>query len=101
MKIAYLGWDYHGFASQENIENTIEVCLSFNVTLELNVCLHNVLFFQAHLFNALKKSCLIEERSTCNYSRCGRTDKGVSAFAQVRIIELNISTIIVTVTRYI
>ncbi|XP_046850164.1 tRNA pseudouridine(38/39) synthase-like [Xenia sp. Carnegie-2017] len=61
LKIAYLGWDYHGFASQENIENTIE----------------------AHLFNALKKSCLIEERSTCNYSRCGRTDKGVSAFAQV------------------
>jgi hypothetical protein len=25
LKIAYLGWDYHGFASQENIENTIEV----------------------------------------------------------------------------
>jgi hypothetical protein len=25
LKIAYLGWDYHGFASQENVENTIEV----------------------------------------------------------------------------
>ena len=25
LKIAYLGWDFHGFASQENIDDTIEV----------------------------------------------------------------------------
>lgn len=61
LKMAYLGWDYHGFASQESTENTIE----------------------AHIFAALSKACLIESRSDCNYSRCGRTDKGVSAFAQV------------------
>ncbi|XP_028394094.1 tRNA pseudouridine(38/39) synthase-like [Dendronephthya gigantea] len=66
LKIAYLGWDYHGFASQENNENTIE----------------------GHLFNALQKACLIKDRSTCNYSRCGRTDKGVSAFAQVISLEI-------------
>ena len=35
------------------------------------------------MFGALLKACLIEERSSCNYSRCGRTDKGVSAFGQV------------------
>lgn len=29
------------------------------------------------------KSRLIEDRSKANYSRCGRTDKGVSAFGQV------------------
>lgn len=61
LKVAYLGWDYHGFASQESTENTIE----------------------SHFFAALSKACLIESRADCNYSRCGRTDKGVSAFAQV------------------
>ena len=35
------------------------------------------------LFAALQKTCLIESRKTCGYSRSGRTDKGVSAFGQV------------------
>ena len=35
------------------------------------------------LFSALQKTCLIESRSSCGYSRSGRTDKGVSAFGQV------------------
>lgn len=61
IKMAYLGWDFHGFASQESTENTIE----------------------SHFFAALSKACLIENRADCNYSRCGRTDKGVSAFSQV------------------
>lgn len=61
LKIAYLGWDFHGFASQESTENTIE----------------------GHLFAALYKACLVENRAKSNYSRCGRTDKGVSAFSQV------------------
>jgi len=61
IKMAYLGWNFHGFASQESTENTIE----------------------SHFFAALSKACLIESRADCNYSRCGRTDKGVSAFSQV------------------
>lgn len=61
LKFYYLGWDYQGFATQETTTNTIE----------------------HHLFLALKKSCLIESRETSNYHRCGRTDKGVSAFSQV------------------
>lgn len=61
LKMAYLGWDFHGFARQESTENTIE----------------------SHFFAALSKACLIENRADCNYSRCGRTDKGVSAFSQV------------------
>ena len=68
LKMAYLGWDFDGFASQETSENTIE----------------------SHLFAALCKACLIESRADCNYSRCGRTDKGVSAFAQV--ISLDVRT---------
>lgn len=66
LKLYYLGWDYQGFATQENSGNTIE----------------------HHLFNALQKTCLIEGRETSNYHRCGRTDKGVSAFSQVISIDL-------------
>jgi len=31
----------------------------------------------------LTTSKLIKDKDSCNYSRCGRTDKGVSAFGQV------------------
>ncbi|KAK4289237.1 hypothetical protein Pmani_037780 [Petrolisthes manimaculis] len=61
LKFAYLGWDYHGFATQEDTNQTIE----------------------AKLFPALLKTRLIQSRQTSNYHRCGRTDKGVSAFEQV------------------
>jgi len=50
-----------GFAVQEDSEKTVE----------------------AALFDALLKTRLIESRATSNYHRCGRTDKGVSAFSQV------------------
>ena len=39
---------------------------------------------EAVLFDALLKTRLIESRATSNYHRCGRTDKGVSAFSQVK-----------------
>ncbi|XP_068023383.1 tRNA pseudouridine(38/39) synthase isoform X2 [Melanerpes formicivorus] len=62
LKIAYLGWGYQGFASQENTSNTVE----------------------EKLFEALTKTRLVDSRQSSNYHRCGRTDKGVSAFGQVR-----------------
>jgi tRNA pseudouridine38/39 synthase len=61
LQIAYVGWDFKGFASQDTTEDTIE----------------------GHLFHALTKTCLIKSRSTAHYSRCARTDKGVSALGQV------------------
>lgn len=61
LRFYYLGWDYQGYASQEDSARTIE----------------------HQLFNALTRVCLIESRETSNYHRCGRTDKGVSAFHQV------------------
>lgn len=61
LRLAYLGWDYQGFAVQENTDNTVE----------------------ARLFEALLKTRLIQDRQSSNYHRCGRTDKGVSAFTQV------------------
>ncbi|KAJ8688400.1 hypothetical protein QAD02_024195 [Eretmocerus hayati] len=69
LKFYYLGWDFQGFASQEDSLNTIEY----------------------HLFNALMKSCLIENRESSNYHRCGRTDKGVSAFSQVISLDIRSS----------
>ncbi|KPP56802.1 tRNA pseudouridine(38/39) synthase-like [Scleropages formosus] len=66
LRLAYLGWDYQGFAVQENTDNTVE----------------------ARLFEALLKTRLIQDRQTSNYHRCGRTDKGVSAFSQVITIDL-------------
>lgn len=65
-KFLYLGWDYQGFASQENTSNTIE----------------------EELFSALTKSKLIESRDGINYSCCGRTDKGVSAYGQVIALDV-------------
>uniref|UniRef100_A0A3B3Z969 Uncharacterized protein n=1 Tax=Periophthalmus magnuspinnatus TaxID=409849 RepID=A0A3B3Z969_9GOBI len=66
LRMAYLGWDYQGFAVQENTDNTVE----------------------ARLFEALLKTRLIQDRQSSNYHRCGRTDKGVSAFSQVISIDL-------------
>ena len=66
LHISYAGWEYHGFAVQEITGKTIE----------------------SELFKALLTTKLIESRETSNYHRCGRTDKGVSAFNQVVSIDL-------------
>lgn len=63
LKLLYLGWNYDGFVVQDNTTNTIE----------------------DHLFKALIKGTLIENRASSNYHRCGRTDQGVSSFCQVRL----------------
>lgn len=68
LRLAYLGWAYQGFAVQENTDNTVE----------------------ARLFEALLKTRLILDRQSSNYHRCGRTDKGVSAFSQVRSARLRL-----------
>jgi tRNA pseudouridine38/39 synthase len=61
LKFIYLGWEYHGLVVQETTSQTVE----------------------DFLFDALIKTRLIEQRATSNYHRCGRTDRGVSAFTQV------------------
>ena len=94
LKLAYLGWDYSGLAIQDTVENTIEVRAdsildlesSFQVSLEwdhTSKCLRIPFPYQARLFECLQKTKLVEDLQNCNYSRCGRTDKGVSALGQV------------------
>ncbi|KAG0222991.1 pseudouridine synthase [Mortierella sp. GBAus27b] len=61
-RVAYFGWPYAGFASQGVVDvKTVE----------------------SELFNALLAARLIEDPTNCNYSRCGRTDRGVSGLGQV------------------
>ncbi|KAJ3007921.1 tRNA pseudouridine synthase 3 [Thoreauomyces humboldtii] len=62
LKVAYLGWNYHGLSAQDT--DTVPTV-------------------ESHLFKALDTARMIPDRKTCGFSRCGRTDKGVSAFDQV------------------
>jgi hypothetical protein len=43
---------------------------------------------EKEVFKALRKAKLIDSRATSGYSRCGRTDKGVSAVGQVVALQL-------------
>ncbi|CAG9861302.1 unnamed protein product [Phyllotreta striolata] len=69
LHLLYLGWDYHGYVEQEGTNETIE----------------------HYLFDALTRTKLIRDRSSSNYHRCGRTDKGVSSFGQVISIDLRVN----------
>jgi len=61
-RVAYFGWPYGGFASQGvNEIKTVE----------------------SEIFNALMAARIIEDPLECNYTRCGRTDRGVSGLGQV------------------
>ncbi|KAH8899619.1 pseudouridine synthase [Thozetella sp. PMI_491] len=69
LKLAYLGKNYNGFEFQ-------------NTTVQATI--------EEELWKALVKSCLIFPEKTeevnfapFEYSKCGRTDRGVSAFGQV------------------
>lgn len=67
LKIMYLGKSYHGFASQAGDKPTVE----------------------GTLFAALERTrLLLGGRAEARYSRCGRTDKGVSALGQVVALRL-------------
>jgi tRNA pseudouridine38/39 synthase len=84
LKVAYLGWDYCGLVIQKNISPTVEVRPPLQnlrkVTLtDTRLSLND----QEKLMEALLRTKLIEDPVSCKYARCGRTDKGVSAFGQV------------------
>ncbi|KAJ3239041.1 tRNA pseudouridine synthase 3 [Chytriomyces hyalinus] len=65
LKVAYLGWNYHGLAAQETGSGIPTI--------------------ESALFQALYTARLIPDASGngCNWTRCGRTDRGVSSFGQV------------------
>ncbi|TKR72881.1 hypothetical protein L596_020267 [Steinernema carpocapsae] len=61
LQFLYLGWEHDGLVLQRDTQNTVE----------------------EHMYRALEKTRLIENRSVADWSRCGRTDKKVSSFRQV------------------
>ncbi|GAB4845206.1 hypothetical protein Ancab_038617 [Ancistrocladus abbreviatus] len=62
LKVMYFGKRFYGFASEAHMEPTVE----------------------SELFKAFEKTrLLIGDKESSKYSRCGRTDKGVSAVGQV------------------
>ncbi|KAJ1655959.1 pseudouridine synthase deg1 [Dispira simplex] len=68
LKVAYFGWDYSGFAAQGEQSDIRTV--------------------EGELFAALKKCRLIPDAGQCRYSRCGRTDRGVSGVGQVVALDV-------------
>ena len=68
LRISYDGETYGGFSENvgEAYDNSVEKAL----------------------FEALVKVRLVADRASCGYSRCGRTDKGVSAAGQVVSLRL-------------
>nr|XP_002130657.1 tRNA pseudouridine(38/39) synthase [Ciona intestinalis] len=66
LKVAYLGWDYEGLQENENLDDTIERILR----------------------EALRRVRLVPADRSIYFSRCGRTDKEVSAFSQVIVVKV-------------
>ncbi|KAH9691999.1 PseudoU synth 1 domain-containing protein [Citrus sinensis] len=67
LKVMYFGQRFYGFASDGNMEPTVE----------------------SEIFKALEKTrLLVADKKESHYSRCGRTDKGVSSVGQVIAIYL-------------
>lgn len=81
LKVAYFGWRYHGFASQTGLANLASGRDQQNVAETVEDC----------IFRALLRTRLILDPATCGYSRCGRTDAGVSATGQVIALRLRAS----------
>lgn len=83
LKVSYFGLKYQGFASQVGLVN-----LSNNSGIPSGGSANTV---EDHLFRALIRTRLILDPKTCNYSRCGRTDSGVSATGQVIALRMRTS----------
>ena len=81
LKVSYFGGRYQGFASQVGLKNISsgEAAVNSANTVE------------DHLFRAMLRTKLILNPETCQYSRCGRTDAGVSATGQVIALRLRSS----------
>lgn len=82
LKVAYFGFKYQGFASQTGLLNL------FN---EIKIVSNTADTVEDHIFRALIRTRLILDPKTCNYSRCGRTDAGVSSTGQVIALRLRTS----------
>ncbi len=70
-KLSYIGTNYTGIAISDEDDNSVE----------------------SFIFKALKKTMLVADTEHCNYSRAGRTDKGVSALGNVFSLDIRTNII--------
>lgn len=96
LQVAYVGAGYHGYVSQEAGGGEVglgDLALGAGAGAapKADATPHPLSIpptVETMLFAALRKACLVENREGCGYTRCGRTDKGVSAAGQVLSIRL-------------
>ena len=78
LQVSYFGWNYLGFATQDDAGKTIE----------------------SEMFAALIQTKLVEDRAGCNYHRCGRTDRGVSGILLEWITICKVKSMILNFFKY-
>lgn len=81
LRVVYYGKRYHGFASQTGLKNVAAGSVRAGVAETV----------EDHLFRAFARTRLLLNAETCGYSRCGRTDAGVSATGQIVALRLRAS----------
>jgi len=81
LRIAYVGGAYQGFASQRHTTETIESKL-FSALIQARL----IDVMGVDVSQPITSTSELARRAV--YSRCGRTDKGVSAFGQVVALHL-------------
>ena len=80
LKISYLGQNYYGFTTSSNYYGfTTSSLAPENVTDQK----HELPTIEGEIFKAMMTCKLIPSPDECQWSRAGRTDKGVSGFGQV------------------
>lgn len=71
IRFAYLGWNYNGLADQPNSHPGVKTV-------------------EGEIMKALYRTSMVDstDLKNCQFSRCGRTDKGVSGMRQVMSLKL-------------
>ena len=65
----------------------VTACCGFGGLFSDTHCKGHSKTYDENTWGMYGPTCLIVFRETSNYHRCGRTDKGVSAFGQVSIVQ--------------
>lgn len=91
MKFAYVGTRQASFPSTTMaLKVCVEAVLRYAGVAWQNQEAFGVNTVENELFKGLVKTCLIESRMSCDFSRCGRTDKGVHARGNYATLRLRL-----------
>ena len=97
LHVAYLGGAYHGFASQDPYRESAAAPArtgskgggaAASAAAAAADTMPPPITVEGAVFGALQQACLIPSREGAGYSRCGRTDRGVSAGGQIMALRL-------------